>query len=262
MTLSVSSVCDLALSWLHWLGSWDALGVPCVPALQHTCGVGSASLALVRWCIININHHLFEQIEPTAKPLNYFLWSNKRNINQRLHNTLVSRTVTAQAVILGGVEWKKGSVGQNWTGKTQPSTLNVFWCKQSTCTQMCCVSQVFRICNLLCVYLIAHQRCMSSWRRHGYHPPLPLLTNPLDADRQLLRATVPAEYAGPSSGSGGHPQQYCSPQILYGSCTKRIHHITHIIILEETPFSPFFLLGPTKDLYCDSARLSHPKRQP
>mgnify|MGYP000474606394 CR=1 FL=1 len=42
---------------------------------------------------------------------------------------------------------------------------------------------------------------------------------------------VPAEYAGPSSGSGDHPQQYY------------LHRLT---TLEEKDFFPIFFIGPKK----------------
>jgi len=35
--------------------------------------------------VSNIHIHILEQIELPAKLLNYFVWSNKSNINQMLH---------------------------------------------------------------------------------------------------------------------------------------------------------------------------------
>jgi len=75
------------------VGSWDALWGACVSAFQRTVAGGSVSLALSQ-----LHCHF-----------------------RRLHITLVSRTVTVYAVILGGGAEKKGGSRQNWTEKKQPS---------------------------------------------------------------------------------------------------------------------------------------------
>ena len=57
---------------------------------------------------------------------------------------------------------------------------------------------------------------------------------------------VPSEYAGPGSGSGDHPQQYYLRQFRGLYTRRRIHHISQLISLEETPSSRFFLLQQKK----------------